>query len=74
MIARIPGFSATTVNCSIVLEESKTMDGGSNVTPFAEDISTVKRLNGLARKKSLPDLIFERSFGKIGVTVYPVSQ
>lgn len=74
MIARIPGFSAVTVNCSIALEESKTMNGGSNVNPFSEEISTVKRLNGLATMKSLPDLVFERSFGKIGVIVYPMSQ
>ena len=74
VILRIPGFSANTVNPSIVFEGSKTADCGWNVTSFSDVNTTLRRPDGRARRKSLLDFFLVSSLGKIGVTTCPVSQ
>ena len=74
VIFRIPGFSAKTANPSILFIGSKTTDYGWNANSFSDVNTTLRRLNGLARRRSLPDFELVSSLGKIGVTTCPVSQ
>ena len=61
------------MNASFFLGNGISIDDGWMVTPFFEVRNTLRRFAGRARTTRALELIFGRSFGKIGVLTKPVS-